>query len=61
VSEQAEKSKPKAVAHPIDTKAVDQLSKKQAKKKKDRELAAKEKVCTNARDCTCTLEIWGGL
>lgn len=37
-------AKPKDIPHPIDTKPKDELSKKQLKKKRERELAAQEKV-----------------
>lgn len=43
----AEKAKPKAIAHPIDTKAADALSKKQQKKKRERELAAQERAAAH--------------
>lgn len=47
MSQQAEKAKPKAIAHPIDTKAADALSKKQQKKKRERELAAQERAAAH--------------
>ena len=47
LSQQAEKAKPKAIAHPIDTKAADALSKKQQKKKRERELAAQERAAAH--------------